>query len=154
MKPSPCGFYGDTQKPFTCAQVLVTKYWKRISGPLLDRIDIHIEAPRVDYERFSRDRVGESFDTFSKPVQTSPDVRNQSFSKNGSSDMGVGEIRQFCKVSEEGQPLMWAGVLPRITRLFAMPDDHHQLGILLAGLRRIYRFRMGFTEIGLHWVSA
>jgi magnesium chelatase family protein len=52
-------YYGDTQKPCTCAYALGTKYQKRISGPLLDRIDIHIEEPRVDYEKLSGDRVGE-----------------------------------------------------------------------------------------------
>jgi magnesium chelatase family protein len=44
MNPCPCGFYGDTQKPCTCALVMVTKYQKRISGCLLDRIDIQIEV--------------------------------------------------------------------------------------------------------------
>ncbi|HEX9387069.1 MAG TPA: ATP-binding protein [Anaerolineales bacterium] len=48
--PCPCGYYVDTQKPCTCAPALVTKYQKWISGPLLDRIDIRIEVPRVDYE--------------------------------------------------------------------------------------------------------
>ena len=47
MNPCPCGYYGDSLKPCTCASALVTKYQKRISGPLLDRIDIHIEVPRV-----------------------------------------------------------------------------------------------------------
>jgi magnesium chelatase family protein len=59
---NPCGFSGDSQKPCTCtcAQALVTKYQKRISGPLLDWIDIHIEVLRADYEKLSGDRVGES----------------------------------------------------------------------------------------------
>ena len=57
MNPCPCRYYGDTQKACTCAPALVTKYQKRISGPLLDRIDIHIEVPRVDYEKLSGDRV-------------------------------------------------------------------------------------------------
>jgi magnesium chelatase family protein len=57
MNPYPCGYYGDSLKPCTCAHALVTKYQKRISGPLLDRIDIHIEVPRVDYEKLSGDRV-------------------------------------------------------------------------------------------------
>src|SRR5918994_5696722 len=48
MNPYPCGFYGDTQKPCTCAHVLVTKYQKWISGPLLDRIDIHIKVPSCE----------------------------------------------------------------------------------------------------------
>ena len=58
--PCPCGYYGDSQKPCTCAPAVVTKYQKRISGPLLDRIDIHIEVPRVDYEKLSGNRVSES----------------------------------------------------------------------------------------------
>jgi magnesium chelatase subunit ChlI-like protein len=49
----------DSQKPCSCAPALVTKYQKRISGPLLDRIDIHIEVSRVDYEKLSGDRMGE-----------------------------------------------------------------------------------------------
>jgi magnesium chelatase family protein len=56
MNPCPCGFYGDSLKPCTCAPAMVTKYQKRISGPLLDRIDIHIEVPRVDYDKLSGDR--------------------------------------------------------------------------------------------------
>jgi len=61
MNPCPCGFYGDSQKPCSCAQALVTKYQQRISGPLLDRIDTasRIEVPRVDYEKLSGDRAGE-----------------------------------------------------------------------------------------------
>ena len=54
----PCGFYSDSLKRCTCAPAIVTKYQKRISGSLLDRIDIHIEVPRVDYEKLSGDRVG------------------------------------------------------------------------------------------------
>jgi len=53
MNPCPCGYYGGSQKPCTCPPATVTKYQKRISGPMLDRIDIHIEVPRVDYEKFT-----------------------------------------------------------------------------------------------------
>jgi len=112
--PCPCGFYGDTQKPCTCAPAVVTKYQKRISGPLLDRIDIHIEVPRVDYEKLSGDRMGESSEAIRVRVQAARDIQNKRFSNNGSSDivcnavMRVGEIRQFCKLQEEGQSLMRA----------------------------------------------
>jgi magnesium chelatase family protein len=69
--PCPCGYYGDSVKPCTCAHAMVTKYQKRISGPLLDRIDIHtsspcflgIEVPRVDYEKLSGNKVSESSET-------------------------------------------------------------------------------------------
>jgi magnesium chelatase family protein len=53
MNPCPCGYYGDPVKPCTCSPGTVTKYQKRISGPLLDRIDIHIEVPRVEYDKLS-----------------------------------------------------------------------------------------------------
>src|SRR5687768_172475 len=85
MNPCPCGYYGDSLKPCTCAHTLVTKYQKRISGPLLDRIYIHIEVPRVDYEKLSGDRVGESSDSIRARVQTARDIQNKRFSGNGSS---------------------------------------------------------------------
>ena len=53
MNPCPCGYYGDPVKPCTCSNMVVSKYQKRISGPLLDRIDIHVEVPRVEYEKLS-----------------------------------------------------------------------------------------------------
>jgi magnesium chelatase family protein len=114
MNPCPCGFYGDSQKACTCAHALVTKYQKHISGPLLDRIDIHIEVPRVDYEKLSGDRVGESSEAIRTRVQAARDIQRTRFSKNGSSDivcnadMRVGEIRQFCRLQEEGQSVMRA----------------------------------------------
>jgi hypothetical protein len=58
--PCPCGYANDPQKACTCAPAVVAKYQKRISGLLLDRIDIHIEVPRVDYEKLSSDRIGEN----------------------------------------------------------------------------------------------
>jgi magnesium chelatase family protein len=70
MNPCPCGFYGDSQKAHTCTPAVVTKYQKRISGPLLDRIDIHIEVPRVNYEKLSSDKLGESSEFIRKHVQT------------------------------------------------------------------------------------
>jgi magnesium chelatase family protein len=75
MNPCPCGFYGDTRKPCTCVSALVTKYQKRISGPLLDRIDIYIEVPRIDYEKLSADRVGESSDSIRARVQAARDFK-------------------------------------------------------------------------------
>jgi magnesium chelatase family protein len=59
MNPCPCGYFGDPVKPCTCSPGIVTKYQKRISGPLLDRIDIHIEVPRVEYDKLSDKRLGE-----------------------------------------------------------------------------------------------
>jgi len=99
---------GRRAKTYTCAPAVVTKYQRRISGSLLDRIDIHIEVPRVDYEKLSGDRVGETREVIQTRVQMARDIQNKHFAKNGSSDivcnadMRVGEIRQFCKLQDEG----------------------------------------------------
>ena len=110
--PCPCGYYGDSLKPCTCAPSTVTKYQKRISGPLLDRIDIHIEVPRVDYEKLSGNKVSESSESIRKRIQIARDIQNKRFT-NGkatdivcNADMRIGEIRQFCQLQAEGQSLM------------------------------------------------
>ncbi len=116
MNPCPCGYYGDPIKPCTCAPSTVTKYQKRISGPLLDRIDIHIEVPRVDYQKLSGDRLGESSETIRKRVQSARDIQRQRFSSIKSSnlfsnaDMRVAEVRQFCKLDEAGASLIRAAM--------------------------------------------
>ena len=123
MKPCPCGYSGDTQKACTCAAAVVTKYQKRISGPLLDRIDIHIEVPRVDYEKLSGDRLGESSEAIRARVQAARNIQQARFTTPESrtsniaspdivcnADMRVGEIRQFCRLQDEGQRLMRAAM--------------------------------------------
>ncbi len=123
MNPCPCGYFGDPIKPCTCAPSTVTKYQKRISGPLLDRIDIHIEVPRVDYQKLSSDRLGESSDAIRKRVQAARDRQTARFANPDSpktkheltnvvsnADMRVGEIRQFCKLDEAGESLIRAAM--------------------------------------------
>jgi magnesium chelatase family protein len=112
MNPCPCGYFGDSQKPCTCASGMVTKYQKRISGPLLDRIDIHIEVPRVDYEKLSGNKLSESSESIRKRVQIARDIQNKRFSSGKATDiicnadMRIGEVRQFCQLQAEGQSLM------------------------------------------------
>ncbi|HJX69560.1 MAG TPA: ATP-binding protein [Dehalococcoidia bacterium] len=57
--PCFCGYYGDPVKECRCSSGEITRYHKRISGPLLDRIDIFVDVPRIEYERLSEDRLGE-----------------------------------------------------------------------------------------------
>jgi magnesium chelatase family protein len=129
MNPCVCGYYGDPLKACTCAQAVVTKYQKRISGPILDRIDIHIEVPRVDYEKLSGDRMGEPSECIRARVQAARNIQRERFGVRPRSvqtsgtqsletlhsvicnaDMRVGEIRQFCKLPNEGQSLMRAAM--------------------------------------------
>ena len=116
MYPCPCGYFSDAQKACTCAPAVVTKYQKRISGPLLDRIDIHIEVPRVDYKKLSGDRVGEKSESIRVRVQAARDIQNKRFSNGETSDivcnadMRVGEVRQFCKLRTRVGGLMRAAM--------------------------------------------
>jgi magnesium chelatase family protein len=99
-----------------CAPAVVTTYQKRISRRLLDRIDIHIEVPRVDYEKLSGDRMGESSESIRARVQAARNIQLTGFANIESSnivakaDMGVGEIRQFCKLQDDGRSLMRAAM--------------------------------------------
>jgi len=61
---------------YTCAPAVVTKYQKRISGPILDRIDIHIEVPRVDYEKLSGDRLDKTSEAIRKCIQATRDIQH------------------------------------------------------------------------------
>jgi magnesium chelatase family protein len=110
MNPCPCGYYGDPVKPCTCSSMVVTKYQKRISGPLLDRIDIHVEVPRVEYEKLSEARLGESSATVRERVEAARSRQRVRFaSADGitcNADMRPAEVRKFCVLDETGQSLM------------------------------------------------
>jgi len=99
-----------------CAPAVVTKYQIRISGPLLDRIDIHVEVPRVDYEKLSGDRVDESSEAIRKRVQVARDIQNNRFSNGEAADivcnvdMRFGEVCWYCKLQDEGQSLIRAAM--------------------------------------------
>ncbi|MEI8131196.1 MAG: YifB family Mg chelatase-like AAA ATPase [Leptolinea sp.] len=79
MNPCPCGYYGDPVRACTCSDSTVTKYQKRISGPLLDRIDIHIQVPRVEYEKLSSNRLGEPSSVIQNRVETARERQRQRF---------------------------------------------------------------------------
>ena len=109
----PCGYFGDVQKPCTCANSAVTKYQKRISGPMLDRIDIHIEVPCVDYEKLSSGRLGESSAPIRERVQAARERQRIRFEGTDvvcNSDMRVAEVLQFCKLDEAGDSLVQAAM--------------------------------------------
>jgi len=113
MNPCPCGYYGDQRKACTCSASTVTKYQKRISGPLLDRIDIHIEVPRVDYDKLSSERLGESSAVIRARVQSARERQTARFKGSDiicNTDMRVAEVRKFCKLDETGDSLVRAAM--------------------------------------------
>jgi len=110
MNPCPCGYYNDPFKPCTCSSATVTKYQKRISGPLLDRIDIHITVPRVDYDKLSERRTGEPSKTVRERVEVARDRQRTRFKGiegvTTNADMHPGEVRKFCDLDETCSKLM------------------------------------------------
>jgi len=109
MNPCPCGYYGDPVRACTCSTGEIARYRKRISGPLLDRIDIHIEVPRVDYEKLSDDRRGEPSEAIQARVEAARERQRRRLApvgKQSNSEMGPAEIRQFCRPDETGQNLL------------------------------------------------
>lgn len=119
MNPCPCGYYGDPVKACTCSPAVVTKYQKRISGPLLDRIDIHIEVPRLEYEKLAQTRPGESSAAVRARVEAARERQRRRFTSLGAetghsitcnADMRPAEIRKFCVLDETGQALMQAAM--------------------------------------------
>jgi magnesium chelatase family protein len=109
MNPCPCGYYGDLTKACTCSMGVVTKYQKRISGPLLDRIDIHIQVPRVEYEKLSDQRVGEPSKVLRVRVEAARDRQRARFSGSDvacNADMRPAEVRKYCTLDDTGRTLM------------------------------------------------
>jgi len=116
MNPCPCGYYGDPVKACTCSSMVVTKYQKRISGPLLDRIDIHVEVPRVEFEKLSDERMGEPSAAVQARVEAARERQRVRFGADGSdgplstatsnADMRPAEVRKFCPLEASGLALM------------------------------------------------
>jgi len=110
MNPCPCGFFTDPNKECTCTSQSIQKYMAKISGPLLDRIDIHIEVPAVKYKELSANTSSEKSETIRERVIRSREIQLKRFNElpevftNG--DMGSKEVRKFCKLDSSGEELL------------------------------------------------
>ena len=116
LNPCPCGYHNDPVKECTCSPAMVTRYQKRISGPLLDRIDIHSEVPRVEYEKLSDDRLGEPSAAIRGRVEAARDSlwsqrrRFQGTALLTNADMGPAEVRECCPLDDAGRSLLRAAM--------------------------------------------
>jgi len=109
MNPCPCGYFGDSVKQCTCSNTVITRYQKRISGPLLDRIDIHIDVPRVAYDKLRDDRLGEPSAAIQARVEAARVRQRERFKDDdilSNADMRPADVRRKCKLDEAGQSLM------------------------------------------------
>ena len=110
MNPCPCGFYNHPEKDCVCAPGIVQKYLNKISGPLLDRIDIHVEVTPVSYNELSAERISEKSVTVRERVIKARDIQEKRYAaKEGvhcNAQINSKQLREFCKIDEAGNQLL------------------------------------------------
>ena len=109
MNPCPCGYWGDPFRQCTCPPSLVSRYQRRISGPFIDRVDIFVEVPHIDYEKLADNRLGEKAEKVRARVIAARSRQRQRF--NGTkltcnTEMTPTEVREFCLAEESAQSLL------------------------------------------------
>jgi magnesium chelatase family protein len=127
MNPCPCGYWGDPGRSCTCGTLGVERYLARLSGPLLDRIDIHIEVPAVPYRELSTERHGEPSAAIRARVNRARHVQLERFAKRpglyANAHMTPKDLRVFCRVSDEADVLLRSA----ITRLRLSARAYHRI---------------------------
>ena len=110
MNPCPCGYFGDLKRECRCSPVQVQRYRQRISGPLLDRIDLHIEVPAVEYRDISSTRAEENSTAIRERVMRARERQQSRFKtdakRNCNARMTPRHIKQHCALAEESQELI------------------------------------------------
>ena len=109
MNPCQCGYFGHPTRKCTCRQGAVAKYLGRISGPLLDRMDIHCEVPPVDYESLSRSAPSESSEEIRKRVDNARLIQLQRFGDSGIScnaRITPAKLHEFCRMTDEASHVL------------------------------------------------
>lgn len=114
MNPCPCGFLNDPDKECKCSSAQITRYRRKISGPILDRIDIHVEVPRIRYEEMASDESEESSDQIRRRIEKARETQKQRFQANEelktNSEMNNKKVKKFCSVGKKAQSLLKTAV--------------------------------------------
>ncbi len=110
MNPCPCGFYNHPEKDCICGPGLVQKYLSRISGPLLDRIDLHVEVTPVNFNELSSERLTEKSETIRERVIVAREIQHERFKEKKevycNAQMSPQTVRTMCKIDSAGQTLL------------------------------------------------
>jgi magnesium chelatase family protein len=109
MNPCPCGFFTDPQKECGCTPPQIQRYRSKVSGPLLDRIDIQVEVPALRYQELASKDAGESSSIIRERVNRARAIQLARFQKRGlhaNAQMGTRDIRRYCSVKPEAEKLL------------------------------------------------
>jgi magnesium chelatase family protein len=113
MNPCPCGYFADPYRACSCPPGLVSRYQRRISGPFIDRVDIFVEVPHVDYEKLADTRTGERSEKVRGRVEAARALQRHRFTGTRiscNSEMTPAEVRQHCQLDESAQTLLKAAM--------------------------------------------
>ena len=113
MNLCPCGYYGDHARNCTCTPLMIQRYLQRISGPLLDRVDIHIEAPRLKQDQLVGAAKSEPSVAIRDRVTRARNTQQARFDGSGiycNAHMRTKQLRQFCKMSEDVEALLRSAI--------------------------------------------
>jgi magnesium chelatase family protein len=109
MNPCPCGFLGDQKRECSCSYLQIRRYRSKISGPLLDRIDIHLEVPSVPYRDLKEDSSGDSSEEILARVMVARKIQQERYKKSKNhtnARMNNRQNKKFCKIDTESSKLM------------------------------------------------
>ncbi len=110
MNSCPCGYFGDPKRQCRCSSTQIQKYLNRISGPLLDRIDIHIEVPAVSYDDLTSLEKGEPSADIRERVVAARNIQEERFKeipgKHCNADMGPKETTAHCRMEEDAETVL------------------------------------------------
>ncbi len=109
MNPCPCGYFGSSTRKCTCSKQAVAKYLARISGPLLDRLDLHVDVPALDYEHLSSHVTGESSAVIRARVNKARALQQERYQEEGLScnaQLTPKIMQKYCKLTEDGQKIL------------------------------------------------
>nr|WP_294792186.1 YifB family Mg chelatase-like AAA ATPase [uncultured Mucilaginibacter sp.] len=110
MNPCPCGYYNHPEKDCICPPGMVQKYLSKISGPLLDRIDLHVEVTPVNFNELASDRLAEKSEFIRERVIKAREIQTERFGNrpdlHANAQMSPQMVRDLCKITEAGQNLL------------------------------------------------
>ena len=109
MNPCPCGYRNDAKRECTCTPPQIRNYVSRISGPLLDRIDIHIEVPALEYKELSSERAGEPSERIRERVEQARQVQLRRFKNSANyfnAGIGAKQLKSYCRLDEASKRIM------------------------------------------------
>lgn len=109
MNPCPCGFKSDPQKSCVCSSLQVLNYQKKISGPIIDRIDVHVEVPRLQFDKLADERNGEPSAVVRERIERARARQSERFKAEGiivNAEMSSNQVRRFCPVDDATAALL------------------------------------------------